>query len=204
MKQWQRSIPRLDRILSSKDYVCEKHFSEKFIEWNFRTDQLPDKKVFLLPRERPLLLPDAVPTKFPNCPKYLNKESPRKRKPPAIRFPNAVKKKCRRALVITPPTITESTVSTEPTCDMIPDSQCPVESALQSEDFTFDTLLAHDLVQESWSKVVLTENNLRFLCWPSSERQFLSEKYVDVDRNLSIQVSTAVYSRTRHFEVMKI
>jgi len=82
LKEWQCSIPRDG--LSPSHWVCEKHFSENVIERYFRT-KLPDNKEHLIERERLVLLPGAVPTKFPDCPKYFNQPSPLKRKAPTDR-----------------------------------------------------------------------------------------------------------------------
>ena len=175
----------------------------------------------MLPRDRPLLLPDAVPTKFPGCPAYLSKKSPVKRKPPTIRVSTPVKIRRRGALVSSSLTTSESTLATtsltpmEPTephlaisITTMPPTRDSID-ARPTEDFTFDTLLTHDFVRNSWSRVVISENNLRFICWPSSQGQFLSMKYVDVDGTLSVRVSAAVYNlkllkRTKYSETMKV
>jgi len=61
---------------------------------------------------------------------------------------------------------------------------------LLTEDFSFDTLLMEDFNREFWSKIKINENSIRYTLWPSSsKRMFLSDKYIDVDRNLSVEVS---------------
>jgi hypothetical protein len=77
------AIPRKDKVLSSTDTVCELHFEKHFlIEKDVIT--LPDGKVVEMARDRKALQTSAVPTIFPNLPKYLTKKqfhrkSPKKR-----------------------------------------------------------------------------------------------------------------------------
>ncbi|XP_063934406.1 uncharacterized protein LOC135146177 [Zophobas morio] len=71
---WQRKIPRGDRNLTSRDVVCERHFtsSEIIKEWNSGSISIPYK--------RPKLKHGAIPTIFPNCPSYLTTATVSKRR----------------------------------------------------------------------------------------------------------------------------
>jgi hypothetical protein len=71
LEAWSRAIPRADRPITNRDRVCELHFAPHFIIRNF--EMLVDGKVVTVPRERPALHPDAIPTVFPNVPGYLSK-----------------------------------------------------------------------------------------------------------------------------------
>lgn len=75
---WSRNIKRSDRELHDGSVVCERHFESRFIQLTFQT--MIKGQVAEIPRERPLLTPDAVPTIFPGAPKYISKPLPKKRK----------------------------------------------------------------------------------------------------------------------------
>lgn len=80
--KWVKAIPRKDKELSYKFYVCESHFSDELIH---KTDVfVVQGKQVEIPRERWKLKTDAIPHIFPNLPQYLtknvkNRKSPRKR-----------------------------------------------------------------------------------------------------------------------------
>ncbi|CAN8016951.1 unnamed protein product, partial [Ixodes persulcatus] len=75
---WSRNIKRSDRELHDGSVVCERHFESRFIQRTFQTTI--NGEVAEVLRERPLLTPDAVPTIFPDAPKYISKPLPKKRK----------------------------------------------------------------------------------------------------------------------------
>uniref|UniRef100_A0A131YKK8 THAP-type domain-containing protein n=1 Tax=Rhipicephalus appendiculatus TaxID=34631 RepID=A0A131YKK8_RHIAP len=75
---WSRKIRRKDRPLSHACVVCDRHFDERFIERTFRTKI--NGEIVEIPRDRPLLAKDAIPTIFPEAPKYYTKKLPKKRK----------------------------------------------------------------------------------------------------------------------------
>ncbi|KAL1442965.1 hypothetical protein MTO96_030497 [Rhipicephalus appendiculatus] len=60
---WSRKIRRKDRPLSHACVVCDRHFDERFIERTFRTKI--NGEIVEIPRDRPLLAKDAIPTIFP-------------------------------------------------------------------------------------------------------------------------------------------
>ena len=67
---WNRRIPR-DGVLSAKHYLCDLHFEEHFL---VKADILNiGGKAESFPRLRWSLTDDAIPTLFPNIPKYLSK-----------------------------------------------------------------------------------------------------------------------------------
>jgi len=78
LANWQRAIPRADRILTARDRVCEKHFEAGMIERTYKV--VIGDKVKELERGKPRLVDGAIPTIFPNLPKYLSKQPVRKRK----------------------------------------------------------------------------------------------------------------------------
>ncbi|XP_049511172.1 uncharacterized protein LOC125939784 [Dermacentor silvarum] len=64
--------------LTRDSVVCERHFDESFIERTYR--HVINGEVVEIPRDRPRLSDDAVPTLFPDAPKYFTKKAPVKRK----------------------------------------------------------------------------------------------------------------------------
>lgn len=88
---WVKSIPRQNWFPGKRAVVCEKHFEERFIS---KTEDYVDcdgiKKHFS--RARPVLLEGAVPTIFPNLPKYLSKTLPAERRDPEERRGNFLKR----------------------------------------------------------------------------------------------------------------
>lgn len=78
-QQCQRNIPRADGPLQRNAAVCELHSDIQFVSRRF--EHTTEGKTVRLERTRPVLLPGAVPTIFPNVPSYLSKPVPRKRNP---------------------------------------------------------------------------------------------------------------------------
>ncbi|XP_075732796.1 uncharacterized protein LOC142775331 [Rhipicephalus microplus] len=76
--KWARAIPRADKPLQENSAVCAKHFDERFIQREFR--HIVNGVEVSIPRDVPLLRDDAVPTLFPNLPKYISKTLPKERK----------------------------------------------------------------------------------------------------------------------------
>lgn len=92
LEEWSRTIPRKDRKLTTRDHVCVKHFKDDEIITEIKTDaysvslyyidflitsngSLNFKYKLLYPK----LKPDAVPTIFLGCTKYLS-STPKKRR----------------------------------------------------------------------------------------------------------------------------
>lgn len=67
-----------DKELSDNCGVCERHFEERFIEKSWQ--HVIGAEVVHVARDRPSLTDDAVPTVFPDAPKYFTKRAPVKRK----------------------------------------------------------------------------------------------------------------------------
>jgi hypothetical protein len=84
LDKWNAAIPRKDKELTRKCYVCDVHFKEEFV--------IKSDKSVELPRQKWKLHPDAVPHIFPNLPKYLT-QLKKPRKPPASRKMSATKTK---------------------------------------------------------------------------------------------------------------
>jgi len=84
--EWPRRIPQelLAGDITNDMVVCEKHFEPRFIIRDYVYTR-PDGSSFTCPHEAPALDPEAVPTFFPNTPKYLSSPLPPKRKAPEDR-----------------------------------------------------------------------------------------------------------------------
>lgn len=78
-KKWENAIPRQDLPLTDTSAICELHFDERFIIRNW-THTINGKQVEI-PRERPILSTEALPTIFPNLPERFNKFLPKQRNP---------------------------------------------------------------------------------------------------------------------------
>ncbi|KAH8010105.1 hypothetical protein HPB51_024780 [Rhipicephalus microplus] len=74
---WRRAVPRADKSLDARSVLCEHHFDEQYIDRCFT--HVIKREIVEIPRERPLLKADAVPTVFFNVPAYLSKKAPKKR-----------------------------------------------------------------------------------------------------------------------------
>lgn len=62
--EWQRAIPRRDKELSKKDYLCEKHFQQEDI---LRVETvMVNGEANYLHRKRPKLREGAVPCIWPS------------------------------------------------------------------------------------------------------------------------------------------
>ncbi|CAN7939599.1 unnamed protein product [Ixodes hexagonus] len=138
---WSCNIKRGDRELHDGSVVCERHFEVRFIQRTFQTT-IKDE-VVEIPRDLPLLTPDAVPTIFPDAPKYISKPLPKKRKERNI---------CDQA--------SRDTADNEPGTAEVdgcksPDNDREVSnreaSAVQSERSSFASLR----IPESWSRIAL-------------------------------------------------
>jgi len=81
---WNKKIPRADKNLTAKDRVCELHFLAEYIikEKVFKGADGKDIHYELC---KPTLVVGAIPTLFPNLPKYLSDKT-MKRKPPTLRI----------------------------------------------------------------------------------------------------------------------
>ncbi|XP_077520726.1 uncharacterized protein LOC144132290 [Amblyomma americanum] len=77
-RAWQKVIPRANKPVEKSSVLCELHFDERFIVRDYT--HIVNGEVVKIPRGRPCLSDDAVPTLFPNTPSYLSKRLPPKRK----------------------------------------------------------------------------------------------------------------------------
>ncbi|KAH1021992.1 hypothetical protein HUJ04_011468 [Dendroctonus ponderosae] len=71
-QQWLRNIHRENFIPSKFSVVCSKHFEETFIIREARAER-KDGSQLVLARDRMRLTANALPSIFPNQPKYLTK-----------------------------------------------------------------------------------------------------------------------------------
>jgi hypothetical protein len=46
VSEWQRLIPRKDKVLTSNHFICEKHFSEEFIRREVNTELYSVSTIF--------------------------------------------------------------------------------------------------------------------------------------------------------------
>ncbi|KAH8010170.1 hypothetical protein HPB51_025605 [Rhipicephalus microplus] len=76
-KVWQRAVPRADKPLEATSVLCELHFDEQYLV-RFFTHTINGETV-RIPRDRPKLTDNAIPTVYPNVPAYLSKKPPQKR-----------------------------------------------------------------------------------------------------------------------------
>ncbi|KAK3925984.1 THAP domain-containing protein 1 [Frankliniella fusca] len=83
IETWNRAIPRADRKLTEKDWVCSEHFHEDDIIRFFEDIKVEDLVIKGEKRSKPILKDGAVPSIF-NGPAYLNKLN-KKRKAPRDR-----------------------------------------------------------------------------------------------------------------------
>ncbi|KAK5648302.1 hypothetical protein RI129_003194 [Pyrocoelia pectoralis] len=105
LQQYNRAIPRKDRHLTEKDHVCEKHFKPESIIRELKT------ACYTIPLKVPKLQKGAIPSIFPNCPKYVSKNLPQKRRGIVKHYDGAVKRK--KSDLETETQISEASVSTE-------------------------------------------------------------------------------------------
>ena len=92
LQKWNRAIPRQDRPLTVKDWVCSDHFHDSDIERYFPDIIIGDQTIKGELRKKPQLKPDAVPSIF-GGPSYLSKPAKKKRRAPVDRGPPAKQKK---------------------------------------------------------------------------------------------------------------
>ena len=68
--KWKKAIPRKDKDLTLKSYICDKHFSDQLL---IKSDSFVIKgEKVEIPRIRWTLRPGSVPHIFQNLPKYLS------------------------------------------------------------------------------------------------------------------------------------
>lgn len=79
LKVWRNAIPRKDRVLQPSDYLCERHFETHFVSKTW--EAVYNGNVLISTPRKASLSKDAVPTKFPDCPTYLSKETKRRKRP---------------------------------------------------------------------------------------------------------------------------
>ncbi|XP_002415640.3 uncharacterized protein LOC8042562 [Ixodes scapularis] len=86
-ERWKRYMPpRPDgRLLSRDAAVCSRHFDPQFILRYF--EHVVNKELVRIERGKPTLTTDAVPTIFPDSPKYYTRRVPRRRKLPERTIP---------------------------------------------------------------------------------------------------------------------
>lgn len=81
-ERWKRYMPpRPDgKQLTRQSAVCELHFDPQFVQRHF--EHIINKELVRIERGKPALTSDAVPTIFPDSPKYYTRRVPKRRKLP--------------------------------------------------------------------------------------------------------------------------
>lgn len=75
-KLWERNLHRADTPLDDTSAVCELHFEPRYVSRDYV--HIIQGQEVRIPRGKPTLSADAVPTILPNLPTYLTKKLPRK------------------------------------------------------------------------------------------------------------------------------
>ncbi|VEN41670.1 unnamed protein product [Callosobruchus maculatus] len=83
-EKWLRAIPRKDWIPTTTSAVCANHFCESEIV-RFNEFKLPNGQINKVMLKYPKLSKNAVPSNFPNLPKYLSSEIKEGRSDPETR-----------------------------------------------------------------------------------------------------------------------
>ncbi|KAH9366054.1 hypothetical protein HPB48_022004 [Haemaphysalis longicornis] len=91
---WARQIKRADKELTADCVVCERHFEEQYVEKTYR-HVVGGKAVEIL-RDRPHPKEEAIPTVFPDAPKYFTRKARTKRKERNLREQKAPPSKRRK------------------------------------------------------------------------------------------------------------
>lgn len=76
---WENNLHRADKPLEDTSAVCELHFEPRYVIRDY-VHTIGGKEV-RIPRGRPMLSSDAVPTILPNLPSYLTKKAVKERPP---------------------------------------------------------------------------------------------------------------------------
>lgn len=76
-KEWEKNLHRADKPLEDTSAVCELHFELRYVLRDYV--HIIEGKEVRIPRGRPILRADAVPTILPNLPAYLSKKPTQER-----------------------------------------------------------------------------------------------------------------------------
>ena len=71
--KWQNAIHRDNFIPSDSSRVCEYHFTEQDFIWQSTQQDTKTGEIVSVKLNLPILKEHSIPSKFPNCPKYLSK-----------------------------------------------------------------------------------------------------------------------------------
>ncbi|KAH8025845.1 hypothetical protein HPB51_012877 [Rhipicephalus microplus] len=94
LRVWRNAIPRKDRILQSTDHLCERHFEPHLVSKTWVA--VYNGNVLCRAPRKASLSKDAVPTIFPDCPRYLSKKEKQRKRPAERRDINGSIKKHRK------------------------------------------------------------------------------------------------------------
>nr|CAH7754585.1 unnamed protein product [Callosobruchus chinensis] len=73
-QKWLAAVPRENFTPVSSSKVCNLHFIPEHLVWTVSQQDSKTGKIVSAPLIKPRLYKNAVPSVFPNCPKYFNKE----------------------------------------------------------------------------------------------------------------------------------
>ncbi|KAH7934057.1 hypothetical protein HPB49_020921 [Dermacentor silvarum] len=74
LSKWERNLRRADKSLTEVSAVCEHHFEAHCILRDYV--HVIDGVEVRIPRGKPSLAPNAIPTLLPQCPAYLSVKTP--------------------------------------------------------------------------------------------------------------------------------
>lgn len=184
LEAWSRNIRRSDRVLDQGCVVCDRHFDPRFIERTYRTKI--NGEIVEIPRDRPKLTKDAIPTIFPEAPKYHTMSLPTKRKERNLSN-QALPEPKRREEEVTVETV-ENRCS-DATTTSSEDGNCDACSSLNEHVETTGRLLFSKLeIPRGWSEITLVD----------AENSFL---YAECELDAAEPYSSVVMSKSVRIEV---
>uniref|UniRef100_A0A224Z0Q4 Thap domain protein n=1 Tax=Rhipicephalus zambeziensis TaxID=60191 RepID=A0A224Z0Q4_9ACAR len=191
-KVWEQNLRRLDKPLDDTCAVCELHFEPHFVLRDY-VHRIQGQEV-RIPRGKPILDPNAVPTILPNVPQYFSKKvlkekPPRERPDDRIRFTYEVKRNCTYHLSAGPsspqdlgndahrePEHSSGTQASAAVVEVLEDHQSPA-TCTREDDF-IDNL---NMPSKFWSKHAIPgQGDSAFYCTSilTSKMEVVSEKVV--------------------------
>ncbi|KAH8029767.1 hypothetical protein HPB51_003719 [Rhipicephalus microplus] len=152
-EEGSRNIKTGDRVLEESSVVCERHFQTRFIQRTFQT--IINGKIIEIPRDQPLLSKDAIPTIFPDAPKYFSKALPKKRKDRNLSGQILPKAKPIRRENNTVADVASNYVNRESSVDNIPEQECQRLLNDVDRDGAIDKAPEHECQGLSFSKLTI-------------------------------------------------
>ncbi|KAH8021370.1 hypothetical protein HPB51_015517 [Rhipicephalus microplus] len=133
LKAWQRYVPRSDKLLDRTAVLCEFHFERRFIVRDYT--HIMNGEVVKIPRGRPCLTDDAIPSIFPNTPSYLSEKLLQKRSSRTSRGEVLGKKRKVNDENELPSMEHDSSLDVTTNGERVPGASCTVEKLEHMKDF---------------------------------------------------------------------